>query len=336
MIDQVKPKERMTLLKIRDFSQVFSDTFKFIKLNGKSLMLSILIYGGIFSLLLGITSGFFMTKYFDLLGGLDGSDPFDNFSYETMIYYGGMFLVSIVVSVLAFTLVTGLNYKSVIEYEKMPVGEELTMNSIWNSTKKDFGRIMGGMFLLFLTFAIAIFIVVGVFALMAGALSLINDGLMVLPAILAIIVLLVGMAYLYTCFTPFWMIYLRERLGFFDSIKRSFQLIKGNFWSTFLVLLVLLILIYVVSLFFNVPIYVYMMIKMILGIDHDNPNPADMFNFDEFILGLLSAVAIFGRYLLMSVLLVAQAIIYYNLVERNEGEGISGRIDKMGVDLSKY
>jgi|GEM_PF-2814311 len=336
MIDKVYAKQKMNLLKIRDFSQAFSDTFKFIKLNGKSLFLSVLIYGGIFSLILGVAYGLFMSKYFDLIGNVSGGDPFDESSIETIAYYGAVILVAMVVGVLAFYSFTGLNYKAVIEYEKMGADEELTMNTIWRSTKKDFARILGGMFLLTFFLTISITIVVGVFALMAGGLATINEGLMVIPMLMAFLMIFVGVAYLGTCLSPFWMVYLRERLGFFDSIKRCFQLIKGNFWSTFLVLFVMQLLTSIASYIFQIPVLIYMMIKMVMGFDDNMTDPGDMLNFNEFIMGLLYAFSFFGRYLMLSIVLVATSIIYYNLVERNEGEDISKRIDNMGVDLSKY
>lgn len=63
-------QSKIQLRKIRDFGDNISDTFQFIRQEGKSLVLSFLVVGGIFMFINAIVSGIYQKQTFGFMDSL--------------------------------------------------------------------------------------------------------------------------------------------------------------------------------------------------------------------------------------------------------------------------
>jgi len=126
--------------------------------------------------------------------------------------------------------------------------------------------------------------------------------------------------YVTPAFSIFFAIMIFENTNFSTAFNRAFTLVKENWWITFATLLVVGIITVVCMMIVYMPSYILMMVSAFSG------------GGLEVLKGYQIFVSI-SQYLaqvFMIVPLVAIALIYYNLVERKESQGLMGRIDSFG------
>jgi hypothetical protein len=137
---------------------------------------------------------------------------------------------------------------------------------------------------------------------------------------LSVLLIVPILVYLGTIVIFYFSVLWLEDLGIFASMRRSFQLIWGKWWSTFGLLFVASLIQGMVSIVFALPQYAVMMGKMLQlpGLSSD-------------LLGVVAqtfyAVGILFTYCIP---LLALAFQYFNLVERHEGYGLRLLVDGLG------
>jgi cellulose synthase/poly-beta-1,6-N-acetylglucosamine synthase-like glycosyltransferase len=104
------------------------------------------------------------------------------------------------------------------------------------------------------------------------------------------------------------------------AFRRSFYLIKGKWWSTFGLYVVISFVTGIINYLFIIPFYALMMGKMLLH-----------WQFDTELLSV-AAMSIYALgWVFTAVLpLVAMLFQYFNLVERREGVGLRQLIGQLG------
>lgn len=137
------------------------------------------------------------------------------------------------------------------------------------------------------------------------------------------VLLVVPGIYLSVMLSLFFIVKLVEGTGFADTVGRCWQLIKGKWWSTFGLLLVMVLLLY--ALLFLVGTVASLLGGSVLGLLRPGTvGPSPVF---AIVVSTLSTGLIL---LLYPPLLLVLAFQYFNLVERREGVGLHALVGQLG------
>lgn len=113
-----------------------------------------------------------------------------------------------------------------------------------------------------------------------------------------------------------------------ESISESFQLIKNNWWITFFTLIVIWLLIYIISMVFQLPAIIYMFIKAFTVVQEgSSADPSSMFDGVYLVISIIASVI---QYILYCIIPVGVAFIYFNLNEKKNFTGTYETIENLG------
>ncbi len=286
----------LTLFEQRDFGTKINATFQYLSQNFKSLGLALLYIVGPLALLTGIASGVVQSNVLAIAGSapkVDPSDPLAGFRMLQNIFSPAYWaaLVFGLVTALAVNLVTYAHMKLYAEKN----GADSSVGEVWEATQPLIAR---G---LIITVLGTIITVVAMFFFL-------------IPGIYVAVVLSLSLAV-----TTF------EGTDFGQTWNRCFKLIRDKWWSTFGLLLIMVIISFILGLIFNIPSGVvgFLVAGKLLP------------NASTFWLVLTTIISSVGGTLLRSLICVALAFQYTNLVERQEGRGLLSAIDSIGTTPTK-
>ena len=169
---------------------------------------------------------------------------------------------------------------------------DITVADVWVIIKKEF------LSTFLSTYGIAFLMVVGLF-------------LLALPGF-----------YLMVMLSLFFIVKMVEGTGFGDTVSRCWQLIKGKWWSTFGLIIVMSLLFY--SIFFLIG-----MVVTLSGSGLSSLINSGLFQSPAFVIAL-SALGTGLMLIFYPPLLLVLAFQYFNLVERREGVGLRGLVGQLG------
>lgn len=113
-----------------------------------------------------------------------------------------------------------------------------------------------------------------------------------------------------------------------ESISYCFSLVRGYWWMTFVTLIVVYLLVYIIGLVFQVPLIIYTIIQTFTTIKEGSVSNPEIFTDWVFItLNVFSSVI---QYLLSTISIIALAFIYFDLNEQKNLTGTFETIDKLG------
>lgn len=215
-------ENKVEFKRLREFGEIISDTFLFIKQNFKPLMTAVLYLCGFFLLAGLISSVLVQLQMVDAAEGIRRGG-FNNSIYTSMIYnfsFGSLFVVLFMVCSYTSFYVTVLSYIS-IYIQKGNVAP--TMDEVWSYFKYYFFRVMGSGVLMTIFFGICL-------------LLCLIPGIWVFPAI--------------SIFYPIMVI---ENAGLGYSFNRCFKLIANEWWITAATFIVITIIVYACSMVIQLP-----------------------------------------------------------------------------------
>ncbi len=285
-------KRTIELFQERDFGAVFSDTFKFIRQNFKLLFPALLIGAGPFFLLNGFSLGMYLKEYLGLFGGMESGTTIDDFSS-----FGGILMWVLIMygfTILSYIMLFTVTSQYFISYSKdrdnMPNYLGIVRKSLKLLPAVILGTIVVGLMVTF------------------GTIALIIPGIYLAVS---------------TCFVVFIMVFERKGLG--DAISRSFEIIKGNWWWTFLILIVMYFLVSIINNIFQMPV----IILSTLGFFNEISGSGSNSKLVDVLTIVLSSLGGLAAGLTQSIIIVAVAFQYFNLVEKKEGVGFFKRIEEL-------
>lgn len=284
--------------KKRELGEILSDTFGFIRINFKSLFLTILKNTAPAIILLVIALAFMTYVYSDFIGefslGVQSGDDFGAMNVSLM-------MISIVILLVAGILFYGTIFGTILHFIKSYVQNqgEVNPNDISAGVKKDFWKIIG-------------------LSILSGLMTGIAFFLCVLPAI-----------YVYVPLSLVFAILVFRNIGVFDTIGESFELVKNEWWITFATLLVMSILGAIIGAIFSLPAFFYGLLKgVIVASEGSYTDPGFMMDWISITLSVVGdLIRYFVIYLLTA---ISSAFIYFNLNERKHHTGTLERIDSLG------
>lgn len=168
---------------------------------------------------------------------------------------------------------------------------DFDVNDVWNNVKKNIWMI--------------VFTSIGVFfAVMLGLLLLIIPGI-----------------YLSVALTLIFIVRMREKLTFFESISRCRYLIAGNWWFTFALLLILAVIQYFFTFIFYIPQYV----GIFIGFLHTTNGEPGISSIFMIITSLISSIS----YFFYAIAIIGISFHYYSLIEKKEAVGLLKKLDSI-------
>ncbi|MCW8981271.1 MAG: hypothetical protein OQJ83_07780 [Altibacter sp.] len=286
-------KDHVQFKQQRELGDILNDTFKFLRGNGKQLFGLIFRIAGPALVILVLAYVYYMQTVFGGIGmgGLGMGTSIENFT--------GSFMVSLFVLMISGMAYYALLYGTVLHSIKSYIKNDGTIikEEVTAGVRQHFWSLLG-------------------LSILGGLMIAIGVVLCIAPGIYLAVVLSITFS-----------IHVFDKKDVTDSIGYSFQLIKGEWWITFATLLVLMILYYIVIMIFQIPQYIYFFIKGFAIAETVSADPREMF---DWIYMALSSIGIIAQYLLQAIIVIATALIYYNLNEKKHFTGTMETIESLG------
>ncbi len=277
--------------KQRDLGAVLSDVFTFIRGNWKSLFGLILKITGIPLLILLATYIYYMSSVATNMGIMVMFEVNKSLDNNAVV----ALLLLLFAAMVYYSLLNGVILHYIKSYIKNDgIVEE---QDVKDAVRNDFWRLMGTSFLVALI-------------VMAGMM------LCFFPGIYFGVIL--SLAYAVIIF---------EEKAVGDSLSYCFSLIKNEWWMTFLTLFVVYLLYSMILTIFQVPQYIYLFTRAITMNEEISADPSSMF---DWVLITLGGISMLAQYLLYTIIILATALIYFNLNEKKYFTGTFQTIDSLG------
>jgi len=278
-------KTSIVLLQQRDFGQKMNASFEFAMQNFGPLVRVLAFIAGPSALLSGIAQGLFQSR---MLTAVKATDPFGMFGQYMVTEYIFVVFFSVITYFLSCSAVNAF----MVLYEEKGSSQDLTPPVVWNKLVENIGAGIGSQ-------------IISVLLILIGFVLLFFPGV-----------------YLTVCFQFILMVAIREKLSATGSLSRSYELIKGKWWSTFGLLVIMSIVVSILAMVFQLPTLVITIMNA-LGFGNGLANL-------KGVIIVASAISMVGTTVTQGLLWIAIAFQYYNLVERLEGSGLRSEIASMG------
>lgn len=303
--------ERIDLRRARDFGATINVIFEFLRQNWRIIGKSLVFIMGPVLILATIVAGAYMRALMATMSIDAASTPEDLFgAYVDMAPMIGL-------STLAFAVSLIFMYGIIAGYVRLyndRYPEPIEVDDVWREVRHSFLRITGTL------------IVVAIVTMLPFA-------VLILPAaatetwwlvVIGFLVAIVPMIYLSVCMLIIVPMRLEEEIGVVAAIRRSMRLMKGRWWFTVWLFIVIQIILTFASVIFQLPVQAIVMMQGIGGVTTPGP-----------LFYIATAFYVIGTYLLYSITVLTSSVQYYNLVEQKDGIGMSDRINEIGAELDE-
>ena len=283
--------------KERDLGAIITDTFAFLRIEGKPFFITILKVAIVPILLAVAAILYYLFAISNVFSQVDFSNPDANFNaFSTGSMFLSMFLVG-VFYILAYVFInvaamyyikSYIDNKGIVDFEYV---KQEVKNKFWS------------------------FLGVGI---LTGIVVFVGAFLCFFPAI-----------YLYITLSLAIPILVFQDKPAMDAFGDSFSFIKGHWWETFGVMIVVGLLIMVLGYIFSVPALIYQLIKGFTVFSTDDPATVVSLISDPIYL-FLNVISYVGRFLFYAVTLVSSVFIYFDINEQKNASGTYEKIDSLG------
>ncbi len=283
--------------KTRDLGSIISDTFKFLGTEWKSFLGTILKVS-IIPIAVAIAAAiYYSMSALTFIGNVSDTDYYSDFSFDL-----GNLFVPLLAFFLAYLVAYAQIAVSALSYIKSYVKNRGLINyeEVSNDTKSKFWSYVG---LLFLNS-----IIIGIGTIFCF-----------LPGIYFGVVLSVSM-----CILIF------DNMSVGDSISDSFNFMKGHWWETFGVILIVMIISWIIGFVFNLPASFYQESKINFGLNPDPQLIGDLFLDPIYLIFLGFGVLI--NFILYMITLISTTFIYFDIKEKKYPSEYEDIIDTIGKE----
>jgi len=301
--------------KEREFTTVLSDSFAFLKQNFKSLFLSILLIIGPVILISGLAYSLLQTY---LLNNMFSGSLL--FSQNYFMYMGLIYLLMIINGVLVNSVV--FNYMCL--YNEKPAGEKILVSEVGSRVWRSLGRVLGSLAIIIFLFVIVIIVAaligigfgsMGAFGIVIAILALVFGGLIYGPILTYFI-------------SAAFFVVVRDKVTIFSAFAHTRRYLSGNFWWTWLIMVVALIGLSVLQILFNLPASILSMAETFTRVRE--ASSGNIAGGEHSV--LLIVFYTIGRVLTSCSFALLHLVCAFNFLsheEKHEGQGMLGRIDEI-------
>lgn len=283
--------------KARDFGDLLSDTFEFLKLEFKPLMKVLLTYVGPFLLITGLISGWYQSEVFGGLFDFKTNDPRELFNK----IFDYRYFILIIGSILGYVFMIGGVY-SYIHLYVTKGSDGFAPEEVWKLMLQKFFPILGAGILM----GLAVFI---------GAIFCIIPGIY-----LGVIFSLVIPAVVF------------NNYGATHAMERSVFLVKDYFWFTLGIGFVSSLIAGFGSYLFVIP---QMVLSMFFTFTSASGGDMTMSTTYSVLLTIASVIATFGTSLLYCIPYTTMAMHYHSQVEKKESPNLINKINQINEPEEK-
>jgi hypothetical protein len=301
-------QQEMNLREERDFGQKFNAVFSFIQKNAKSFLKTILLLVGPPVLVGAIFWGIVYSRLIGLLGdafsnpnAIVNSGPLAS-GTNSFFDVGEMLLANLLFGIASIWL--GITVCAYIA-EYLEGNRNISVEAVWKRGKDNIFPVIG---------AVILFSIVAV----VGSLILIVVPLG--PVLLRTAILVCLLVYCMVAVSLTVPVIVIEDESVFESIGRSFALIRGNWWATFGLIVVMGIVAGIATFLFAIPLYAVMIVSFFV----------QMGVFAKILTMAATCIMFAGAYLLSALPVLALVFQYFNLSEKKEGAGLLEKAEQIG------
>lgn len=312
-------QQKIEFRKERDFGSVFGDSLKFLKQNFKSFFASVILIVGPFILLMGIGYAYMQTTIMSKVMS-NPANPMGIFTPD-YFYSIGIMLFS---GLLANILLSGVVYNYMLLYNEKPFGEKISVSEVG---KRVWGNI-GSLTISSITFIISLVLAITIIVLICvGLVSMLG----VAAGVIIGLSLFVGIA-IYTpviCYfipATFYVV-VRDGDFIFKAMGKVKKYLSGNFWWTWLIMFVALIVLGILQMLFNLPATIITLTSTFSRMkDLGTVQPESGSNI---LLMIFYTLGMFLTYCTTSISHLIAAFNFISHEEKHEGNGLLSRIDEI-------
>jgi hypothetical protein len=205
----------------------------------------------------------------------------------------GAFLLPVVIMTIVVGLLTTVINEYVVLYaERGPEGAKF--NEVWEETRRDVAKVI------VTTLIVAVGAAIGML-------------FFVIPGI-----------YLVVLTSVIVTVRVNERTDLGDAFSRSSELVKGQWWPTFGLIVIMLMIYSVLRLVFSIPLWAGMLVGTL------GPDDGNFTGGLNWLLVIGSIIASVGSFFVSGLPVLAMALHYFNLVEKYDAPGLMARIEQIG------
>ena len=310
-------QEKINFRIARDFGETFNVSIKFLRQNFKLFFQSIFLIAGPFVLISAIAGAFYQSNAISMfsIAKMAQGNVFSRLKDQL----GWPYVLFILAALVAGLIIVNTVYSFMINYnEKGPGG--FTVNDVSRTVVKNLGNVIS-VFLVYTLFMILILVVI------VGIVIGITSAVQAL-GILFIFLLIIGMIILLPPvmwqLSAIYMVRMSENRGIIESFSRTRDVMRGNFWWTWVIIVCSLIGISLASVIFALPQGIYQMVLMFTRIKGGSDDVSISFM-------IVATVCTFCTTMLYSVLYVVFGFHYFSLAEKKDGLGLMERINEIGT-----
>jgi hypothetical protein len=296
--------------KTRDFGQIFSDITRFIKFNFKTIFACVLFLPGPLFLIAGCFYGYMQALGTDpskMVGFGMFRDPFGTFAeiISAMLPYFVFISLGVLVS-------NATVDRYFILYQEREGNNRVTISDIVKHLPADVWRLFYNNLLLILVLILALIPVV----------------LIAMIPVLGVVVLVIGallagpqIAYAVTAGSY---LVLRDKILITTAISKAWGYMKGNFWWTWVIIVVGTMIVGFIGVVFTLPMTVLTVFNTVtrMSSNHTDNNTV--------LYVVLGCITIIGPQLLTPITKLFSVLTYHSYEEAHEGMSIKEKIDQLG------
>ena len=318
--------QKIEFRKERDFTSVLGDSIKFLKQNFKSLFSSIILVIGPIILLTGLAYSYMQTVIMsNSFSGMRGGSMFNETYFLSL---GSVYLLVFINAVLLNSVV----YNFMCLYNEKPAGEKITVSEVASRVWSSLGRVLLSM-LLFLVVIVVIIIACVLIGIGFGSMGSGMGAGGAILAILLVLFILFGMLILTPVltygFSAGFYVVIRDKKFIFDAFRTVRRYLSGNFWWTWLIMIVALIAISVLQLLFNLPASIMTVSETFTrmrSITHGTAMPEES---NSILLMVLYTIGMFFTTCSSAILHLVCGFNFLSQEEKHEGQGLMSRMDEI-------
>lgn len=295
----------------RSVGEVLSASFAFLRQEFKLLFSTLLMYVGPLVLLAGISMGYMIYGMVTRMSEfqLDPNNPLDVFN----MYPWKTVLMTMLFATAMYVLMLSIIYAYVHVYIENGT-KQFTRSQVWEIALQKMGGQISVM-LLFIPIVILMMIVGGIFI---AAFSLISP-------VIGVIAMYILMFYVMITISLTSVAKAFEDIPAFDSIGRSFSLIRNNWWRTFGLYIVIGLLLCAFLIVLQIILGLSAFVAGDLFSTGNAPDKS-MMAYVMVPLGVIMMMVYFVYYVL---LYIAQTFHYFSLVQQKESPNLDDRINRI-------
>jgi hypothetical protein len=312
-------QQKIEFRKEREFTAILGDSIKFLKQNFKPLFSAIILVIGPFILLTGLLHSYMQTLI--MANSYSGMGGFGMFNQTYFMTLGIVYLLTLINSVLMNSVV----YNYMCLYNEKPAGEKITVSEVASRVWSNLGRMMGSMLAL-----------IGVLLVIVGLLALIGIGFATMGVFggillaLAIIfgALIYGPILVYAISGSFFVV-VRDGLFIFTGFVKVRRYLSGNFWWTWLIIVVATLALWILQVVFTLPASIMTVTEMFTRLG-DLKNGGTMGGGNTSVLLIVFyTIGIFLTTCSSSILHLVCGFNFLSQEEKHEGKGLMSRMEEI-------